>query len=116
MRQNWWINAQQPAQLKRKLLYFLICFAVRLGEGGNPQPSIACIEQQIKQGNVEEGSQEGAKTLLIGCIQQAGGATRATVREVDVETGEIGRSGKGDGPGTNQGAVEDAVNKALGAF
>lgn len=91
----------------------LICFAVRLGAGGNPLPAISCIEQQ---GNIEEGSQEGAKTLLIGCIQQTGDMTRATAREVDVETGEIGRTGKGDSNGTDQKAIEDALDKALGAF
>ncbi len=94
----------------------LTCFAVRLGKGGNPLPSIPCIEQQIQQGNVKEGSVEGAKTLLIGCIQQSGGVTRVTAREVDVETGEIGRRGSGDSEGTGQNAIEDAMEKALDAL
>jgi hypothetical protein len=91
----------------------LPCFQVRLGQSGSPLPTLACIEQHIEQGDVPEGSLEGAKTMLLGCIQQVGGRTRVTVREIKVETGEVLRAGKGDADGTDDRSVQEAAETAL---
>lgn len=91
----------------------MTCFQIRLGKNHQPLPSLACIERRIRSGEVKDGSVEGAKTMLVGCIQQVGNRTRTTVREIDVETGEVLRTGKGDAQGTDMPAIRKSVKDAF---
>ncbi len=94
----------------------LICFQIRLDADGNPLPSLSCIAGHLDQGDVAEGSVTGAKTVIVGCIQQAGGRTRVTGREIELETGVIGDTGKGDAAGTDADAVQEAARQAFEAL
>lgn len=91
----------------------LTCFVVRLDEDGNPLPTQPCLEQIIQKGMVPEGSLSAAASLLMGCIQQAGQRTRITVRIVDVETGEVQETGMGEADGTDEEAIDEAMDEAL---
>ncbi len=72
-------------------------------------PHIRAISRQC----IRKGSQEGATYILIGSVQRVVKRTRANVRIVRVETGEIISTGKGDSNGTDTQAIEEAVGKAL---
>jgi len=65
---------------------------------------------------IKLGSQEGAMHAFIGGIQRTSHRTRATIRVVNVETGVVESTGKGDTDGTNSQAIEQAVEKALDAM
>ncbi len=92
----------------------LICFQIRLGTQGQALPSLSCIAGHLEAGDdIEPGSLQGTRTVIIGCIQQAGGRTRVTSREVDIETGVIGETGKGDAAGTDSDAIRDAAESAF---
>lgn len=87
---------------------------VRLGAGTHALPSLECVDEAIANGSAGPQSQAGAQHLLLGAIQQANGATRVTLRVVDVTTGQILNSGLGDSPGTGDAAVTSAAGAALG--
>ncbi len=86
---------------------------IRLDVDGCLLPGLLCIEQAIELGEVPEGSIQGARTMIVGMIQHANGRTRVTVRTVDVETGIIHETGKGDADGTGQEAIAEAMANAL---
>jgi hypothetical protein len=91
----------------------LTTFAVRLSTDNRPLPTLACLQNQIAGGNVPPGSLEGANKVLLGSVQQAGNQTRVTSRIVEVETGEILATGKGDAAGTDQNAIDQAADKSI---
>jgi hypothetical protein len=91
----------------------LTTFAVRLSADNRPLPTLACLKNQIAEGNVPPGSIEGANKVLLGSVQQANNQTRVTSRIVDVESGEILATGKGDAAGTDQNAIDQAADKSI---
>ena len=84
-------------------------FTLRVSGDGCLLPQVRAIAREC----IREGSQEGAKHILLGSIQRAFGKTRAIVRMVVVETALIDSGGKGDANGTDADAVSDALGKAL---
>ncbi|HEX9758574.1 MAG TPA: hypothetical protein VGB26_12385 [Nitrospiria bacterium] len=94
----------------------LVCFYIRLNADGDTLPSMSCIVDHISNGSVKEGTVIGAKTMIVGCIQQAGNQTRTAAREVDVETGVIQDTGKGDAAGTDGKSIRESAGSAFKAF
>jgi hypothetical protein len=90
----------------------LLEFNVRLGRDHNVLPNRACLEERIRNGEVEEGTVEGASHLLVGAVQTAGGTTRVTVRVVNSATGEVVAAGRADASGS--GATSTAMSQAVG--
>jgi hypothetical protein len=90
----------------------LLEFNVRLGRDHNVLPNRACLEERIANGEVEEGTLEGASHLLVGAVQTDGGTTRVTVRVVNSATGEVVAAGRADG--TGPGATSTAMSQAVG--
>jgi hypothetical protein len=72
-------------------------FIVRLDANGQPLPSLAAIDQLTSSACVQPGTLQGAKTLLVGALQQAGDQIRVTARLVDVATGQIQATNLADG-------------------
>jgi hypothetical protein len=87
-------------------------FNVRLGRDHTVLPNRACLEERIANGEVEEGTLEGASHLLVGAVQTEGGTTRVTVRVVNSATGEVVATGRADG--TGPGATSTAMSQAVG--
>lgn len=88
-------------------------FVVRLDKNGCVLPDGQCVMEAGENGYLPEGKQEGAFRHLYGSVVTAGNRTRVLTRIVNIETGEIMDTGKGDaGPG-EQGASEATAN-ALG--
>lgn len=87
-------------------------FNVRLGRDHTVLPNRACLEERIENGEVEEGTLEGASHLLVGAVQTAGGTTRVTVRVVDSATGEVVAAGRADATGAS--ATSTAMQQAVG--
>jgi len=75
--------------------------------------SADCRQREMREGGENEKKYEGALRILVGSIQHANGKTRASVRIVNVETGEINKAGKGDADGTNKKATSDAIYRAI---
>ena len=88
-------------------------FAVILGSGNRPLPSMDATQQAIGAGNVAEGSLEAGDTLLVGSVQQVGDETQVVTRTVDVETGTVEAAGRGSADGTDAGATAQAAQDAL---
>lgn len=84
-------------------------FVVRMSRDGKPLPSVECVEEMGNNGQIPPHSQEGAKELFFGSVQEAGSTDRVAVRTVDVETGVITGAGKGDG-GDFQSATDAAFS------
>jgi hypothetical protein len=91
----------------------LLEFNVRLGRDHAVLPNRACLEERIENGEVEEGTLEGASHLLVGAVQTDGGTTRVTVRVVNSATSEVVATGSADatGPGATSSAVRQAVGQ-----
>lgn len=77
-----------------------------------PLPSRDTVEAGIEAGTVGEGTVTGADELLVGSVQEHGDTTRVVIREVNVETGEVGAAGKGTASGPN--ALQAAAAEAMG--
>jgi hypothetical protein len=71
-------------------------FALRVSRDGCLLPHMRAIAREC----IRDGSQKGAKHLLVGSIQRAAGKTRVVPRTVVVETGVIESVGKGTSDGT----------------
>lgn len=89
---------------------------VRLDGLDDVLPGSNCIDEAIANGSAGPHSQTGAISLVTGTVQQAGGQTRVTVREVDVATGGVLKSGLGDASGTGDAAIVQAAAAAIGAM
>ena len=89
----------------------LLRFVVRMGRDGKPLPSVECVEEMGNNGQIPPHSQEGAKELFFGSLQESGTMDRVAVRTVDVETGVITGAGKGDG-----GDFPTAADNAFGNY
>jgi hypothetical protein len=88
----------------------LVYFQMRIDAAGCPQLSGACVRAGEEYGNLPDGKQVGAKQLLLGSIQVAGGVVRVSGRYVNVETGVI--EGAAVGPtvtGTGREAVAESI-------
>lgn len=94
----------------------LLEFGVPLGRRNRPLPNRECIQAEAARGNVPEGSEEGASRMLIGALQQAGSVSRVTARIVEVETGVVHQTGRGDGSGTGPAAITEAALVAIDAL
>jgi hypothetical protein len=90
----------------------LLEFNVRLGRDHAVLPNRACLQKRIENGEVKEGTLEGASHLLVGAVQTDGGTTRVTVRVVDSATGDVVATGSADA--TGPGATSTAVHQAVG--
>jgi len=88
-------------------------YAVILGSGNRPLPSMDATQQAIGAGNVAEGSLEAGDTLLVGSVQQVGDETLVVTRTVDVETGAVEAAGRATADGTDADAVAQAAQDAL---
>jgi hypothetical protein len=90
-------------------------YSVRLGRGYRVLPTEGRIRAEAAKGRVKDHSQEGAKFLLVGMVQSepASCRVRVTARIVEVETGAIRQTGKGDAR-LGQTGLEDALKEALG--
>jgi hypothetical protein len=88
---------------------------VRLDGLSNVLPGSACVDEAIANGSAKPGSQTGAMSLITAAVQQTGGQTRVTVREVDVATGAIQKTGLGDASGTSDASIIQAAATAIGA-
>lgn len=86
---------------------------VRLDAYGRSLPSQACIEEGVANGSVPPGSQFGARTMLYGAVQQAGGQTRVTVRIVSVSSGVVENSALGDASGTGDASIQQGATRAI---
>ncbi len=85
-------------------------FVVRLDKNGCVLPDGQCVMEAGENGYLPEGKQEGAFRHLYGSVVTVGNRTRVLTRTVNIETGEIMDTGKGDaGPG-EQGASEATSN------
>lgn len=89
---------------------------VRLGGLDNVLPGNACLNEAIANGSAAPHSQAGAVSLLVAAVQQAAGQTRVTIRQVDVATGQILKSGLGDAAGTSDASVIQAASTAINAL
>jgi hypothetical protein len=87
-----------------------VYFQIRIDGDGCPLLSGACVRAGEEYGNLPDGKQVGAKQLLLGSIQVAGGALRVSGRYVNVETGVI--EGAAVGPTVN-GTGSDAVAESM---
>lgn len=74
-------------------------FVVRLSESGRALPPLVTLQSLVDSACVEEGSLEGARTMMIGSVQWSGRRFRLAVRIVEVETGVILKSTSEDGSG-----------------
>jgi hypothetical protein len=88
-------------------------FSIRLDENGCPLPKHACIFEAINEGEVPEGSQVGAPTMMFGAVHIAGNRVRVSVRFVDVETGVVLGSARADAEGTDASAIASAAAAAF---
>jgi len=93
-------------------------FMLRLSSDGcllpNNETIVADCAQREGQGDAENQKKyEGALRILVGSVQQAEGKTRTNVRIVNVETGEIMNTGKGDANGTDKTALSDSISRAI---
>lgn len=86
---------------------------VRLDGMDDILPGSACIDEAIANGSAGPHSQTGAITMLTGTVQQANGQTRVTVRQVEVATGAVLKSGLGDASGTSDASIVQAAGGAL---
>jgi len=91
-------------------------YYVRLGAGNAPLLPRECYEALAAEGRLQEGSVEGARYLLLGALQQQATRSRVTARIVDVETGGVIVSGRGDADGIDAGAIARAAAAAIGAL
>jgi len=87
-------------------------FMLQISHDGCLLPHMRAIAREC----IRKYSQKGAKHVLLGSVQRVQGKTRAVVRTVVIETGEIISTGKGDADGDDAGAVSDAFGKALDAM
>jgi hypothetical protein len=88
-------------------------YRVRLDSENRPLPSGETIISAHEEGLIEEGRQTGATSIFLGSVQEAGERTRVTARKVDVETAEVGETGRGDADGTGPCAIAEAFGHAL---
>lgn len=88
-------------------------FVVRLDKNGCVLPDGQCVMEAGENGYLPEGKQEGAFRHLYGSAVTVGSRTRVLTRTVNIETGEIMSTGKGDGGSGEQG-LSDATSNALG--
>ncbi len=88
-------------------------FVVRMSRDNGPLPTLACLQNQVANGNVPPGSIQGANKLLLGSVQQVGNQVRVTTRIVDVETGTILATGEGNAAGTDQNAIDQAADSSI---
>jgi hypothetical protein len=88
-------------------------YSIRLDENGCPLPKHECIFEGIDRGEVPEGSQVGARTMVYGAVQIAGDRVRVNARFVNVETGEIIESARADANGTDAESIADAARRAF---
>lgn len=88
-------------------------FILYVSRDGCLLPDRDLINEAIRNNCVKPHSLEGAQRLILGSIQQANGKTRVLMRVVEVETGLVGKTGKGDANGTGQQAVETAFDRAF---
>ena len=86
---------------------------IRIDANGKALPSSACVDEAIANGSAPVHSLSGADSMMLGAIQQVNGQTRVTVRMVDVATGAIGVTGKGDASGTNDVSIQQAATAAI---
>ena len=84
---------------------------IRISADGRALPSMECVNEGIANGSAS--AQKGAQRMILGAVQQAGGQTRVTLREVDVATGAILRTGLGDAPGVGSAAIQQATATAF---
>lgn len=89
---------------------------VRLGGLDDVLPGSACLNEAIANGSAGPHSQAGAVTMLTAAVQQAAGQTRVTIRQVDVASGQILKTGLGDAAGTSDASVIQAASAAIGAL
>ncbi|GEM_PF-5503632 len=88
-------------------------FVVRLDKNGCVLPDGQCVMEAGENGYLPKGKQEGAFRHLYGSAVTVGSRTRVLTRTVNIETGEIMSTGKGDGGSGDQG-LSDATSNALG--
>lgn len=85
-------------------------FVVRLDANGCVLPDGQCVMEAGENGYLPEGKQKGAFRHLYGSIVTIGDKTRVLTRIVNIETGEIMSTGKGDAGSGEQGATEATSN------
>jgi len=88
-------------------------FLLRISPDDCLLPNLDLLNEAIKNNCVKPHSLDGAHRTILGSVQQANGQTRVITKLVDVETGIIVESGKGDATGTDRDAVENATNSAF---
>ncbi|GAC1393828.1 MAG: hypothetical protein NVSMB31_13570 [Vulcanimicrobiaceae bacterium] len=87
---------------------------IRIGANHHVLPSIECINEGIGNGSVAPNSQTGATWMIVGALQVAANQTRVTLREIDVATGAVTKTGLGTVSGTDAAAQQQAAALALG--
>ncbi len=88
-------------------------FTLRISRDDCLLPNTDLINEAINNNCVKPRSLEGANRLIFGAVQQASGKTRVTTRVVEIETGIIIQTGKGDANGTDRKALENATSRAF---
>lgn len=86
---------------------------VRLDGLDDVLPSSSCIDEAIANGSAGPHSQTGAISMLTAAMQQLNGQTRVTVRQVDVASGTVLKSGLGDAQGTSDASIVQAAGAAI---
>jgi hypothetical protein len=92
----------------------LLSYQVRLGKDRNLLPSQDWVKKHVDNGDLTA-PQEGSRFMLQGAIQQVGETYRVTMRIVNIETGVVLATSKGDGHGCTDG-LQQAVDAALSSL